>query len=63
MYRGFDLKKLTINDTTGHWYEQGMDLFNDNKQKVISVLKNFALNGKDISRCYTLPKKYPFAFP
>lgn len=44
MYRGFYLEKTIIDDTSGHLYKQGMDLFSDNKQKVMSILRNFALS-------------------
>ncbi len=44
MYRGFNVEKLTINDTDGHWYEQGLALFNKNKQNVMLVLRDFTLN-------------------
>lgn len=42
MYRGFNLDEVPIEEES--WYNTGMKLFNSNKNEVMAVLKNYALN-------------------
>lgn len=45
MYRGFDLEEITFDSTNSHhWYDGGRKLFDDNKQKVMTILKDYTLN-------------------
>lgn len=45
MYRGFNLNEITFNGANvRHWHETGRKLFNDNKQKIMAILNNYALN-------------------